>query len=108
MDRSHRQLDLRSLDMHRLIAQKVRENPDLWVRAAEILARWRSSVNARTLPLLDQWQSLMDAGMDECLSVATEDSERAAELRQSSPFSCLLTTKERNAFLKNWKPDETI
>jgi hypothetical protein len=100
--RSHQDLDRRSLEMHRLIARKIRENPALFGQARAILQRWRRRSSANARPYFDAWRRLMDRGVEESLAVATEDSERATALRQASPFSCLLTEPERTAFLKAW------
>jgi hypothetical protein len=47
----------------------------------------------------------MNQGVEACLSLAVEDSQRAAALRQSSPFSGVLSNRERFAFLKQWRSD---
>lgn len=101
---AHQNLDRRSLEMHRLVAEKIRRDPTLLGRAAEILARWRvgQRTPSESAPYLDTWQRLLDAGMEACLAVATEDSQHATALRQSSPLSCLLEPDERLSFLADW------
>ncbi|MFA7239213.1 MAG: hypothetical protein WC091_03810 [Sulfuricellaceae bacterium] len=47
----------------------------------------------------------MNQGIDASLAIAVEDSQRATALRQSSPFSGILTNQERFAFLKAWNND---
>lgn len=96
--------DRRSLELHRLVAEKIRREPALLGRAAKILARWRvgRSTPSESAPYLDTWQRLLDAGMEACLAVATEDSQHATALRQSSPLSCLLEPDERLSFLADW------
>jgi hypothetical protein len=98
---THQEIDQRSLALHRLVAAKVRGDFSLMAKAAQILQRWRTTVSPRTFVYLDEWQRLIDQGPEACLAVAVEDSERAAALRQSSPLACLLTPKERFAFLKS-------
>ena len=94
--RTHQELDKRSLELHRLVAEKIRCDPVLFDRAAAILDRWRGMGPSHADAYLTEWARLITAGMDECLSVAVEDSERAAALRRNSPLSCLLSTRERN------------
>ena len=101
--RTHPQLDARSLAMHRLVAEKIRRDPALLGRARETLGRWRQTVSVNTLPYLDEWARILDQGLEACLEVATEESERATALRQSSPFTGILTHRERFAFLKSWQ-----
>ena len=98
--RTHQEIDQRSLALHQLVAKKIRDDPALLEKAKQILQRWRATVSPRTYAYLDEWQRLIDQGMDVCLAVAVEDSERAAALRQASPLACLLPPKERFEFLK--------
>lgn len=92
---SPRDLDLRSLRMHLRVAEILRENPALFERVRSTLRRWQTQVDVRTLPYLQQWQALVDEGLDAALRVAVEDSEQAAGLRQSSPFCGVLSHAER-------------
>ncbi|MCL2830416.1 MAG: hypothetical protein FWD77_06740 [Betaproteobacteria bacterium] len=101
----HEYLDARSLAMHRLIAGKTHANPELFDRVLPTIQRWKTMVSKRTLPHLEAWEELVKQGMEPCLIFATEDSERARELRQSAPFSAILTTEERNAFMAAWRRD---
>lgn len=99
----HSEIDQRSLAMHILVAEKVRADTGLLVRARATLERWNAHVSPRTFVYLDEWRKLMDSGVEAVLAVATEDSEHAAALRQASPFACLLSNQERFALLKQWK-----
>jgi hypothetical protein len=100
---THQELDQRSLAMHRLVAEKIRADTSLIVEAEAVLKRWYQTVSPRTFVYLDAWQRLLLSGVEPCLAVATEDSERAAALRQASPLACLLSNQERFAFLKEWR-----
>lgn len=91
--------------MHRLVADKIRRDPSLWERVPRTLARWRRQVDPATQPYLREWEALASQGMEVCLAVATERSEHATALRQSSPFVCILTHHERFAFLKRWRSE---
>lgn len=102
MARTHQELDARSLALHGLVADKIRRDPALLDRVRANLTRWRGLATPNERPYLDEWARLVDAGLEPCLAVATEDSERAATLRQSSPFTGILTPRERFAFLGRW------
>lgn len=104
--KTHREIDRRSLALHRLVAERVRSDPALFEKAIKTLARWRESVCIASQPYLEEWERLMHQGVEACLSVAVEDSQRAAALRQSSPFSGVLSNRERFAFLKQWRSDD--
>ena len=103
--RTHQEIDRRSVALHRLVAERVRRDPSLFEKARVTLARWRETVCISSQPYLNEWEQLMNQGVEACLSVAVEDSERATALRQSSPFSGVLTNRERFAFLKQWRND---
>jgi hypothetical protein len=103
--RTHQELDQRSLALHRLVADKIRRDPALLDQARRTLSRWRETVCERSQPYLYQWEQVLNTGLEASLALAVEDSERATALRQSSPFSGLLTNQERFAFLKAWKQE---
>ena len=103
---SQQDQDRRSLALHHLVAEKLREDPALLSRAAEILAQWRASAQPGTDRWLRQWAELLHSGLSATLEVATENSERGRALRQSSPLACLLSNQERWAFLAQWKANE--
>ena len=105
MKRTPQLLDRRSLELHQLIARRLREHPERLERVRETLARWKTIVDPRSQPYVAEWQRLVDAGMDAALSVAVEDSERAAALRQCTPLGGVLSPRERWAFFKQWSAD---
>ena len=101
--RTHEEIDMRSLALHRLVVAKIRRDGALFDKAQAILRRWHQTASPRTHGYLDTWQGLMDRGIDVCLSAATDESEWGDSIRQASPFACLLTNQERFAFLKQWR-----
>lgn len=100
--RTGQNLAARTLDMHRLIVAKIKQDPALFECFRSTLARWRRIVDERSQPYLVEWERLANVGMDECLRVAAEDSEYAAALRRSSPFCGILSEPERLEFLRTW------
>ncbi len=57
---------------------------------------------SRSEPYLAEWDRLLAQGLEQVLATAVEESERAAALRQCSPFAGILSPAERFAFLKTW------
>lgn len=100
--RSHQLIDARSLALHRAVAAKLRRDHTLFEHAQLTLQRWRGTVSPSAQPYLEEWERLMAQGLEATLAVALDDSEHGAALRQSSPFTSVLTNKERFALLKNW------
>ena len=80
--------------MHRAIAGKLREAPELIGIAQDNLRRWRSTAG-RSAPYLDAWEILLARPVDELLAVIVEDSERMWAMRQASPFAGVLRPQER-------------
>ncbi|MBP7532718.1 MAG: hypothetical protein KA775_12925, partial [Ottowia sp.] len=68
-------------------------------------ARWRQSADARVQPYLAAWEAIMAKGLQSTIVVMLEESERAAALRQASPFAGLLSHAERFAALKAWRQE---
>ena len=101
-------LDQRSLALHQLIAEKIRQDPALFEKVKATLAHWETIVCANSQPYIKEWRRLADAGMEECLAVATEDSERGAAMRQASPFCDILSEEERREFFLAWARDRGV
>jgi hypothetical protein len=99
---THQQIDARSLELHRLIADKIRSNPALFERARATLARFRRIVDRRSQPYLVEWEQVFERGMEAALALATEDSQHAEAMRQSAPFAGILTHQERWTFFRDW------
>jgi hypothetical protein len=98
----HDQLDLRSRAIHELIAGKIRLHPELFEVPVRNVERWAAMAKLEPY-YLTEWRAILAQGMEEALRFAVEDSERATELRQSTPFTGVLTQQERSEFLKRWK-----
>ena len=96
---SHIDDKLKSLELHKLVAAKLKTRPELLMQASQILSRWRERCSPRVLDYLDEWEHIINAGVDECIKVSISESEHSADLRQSSPLACLLTIVERNNFI---------
>ena len=101
-------IDQRSLELHQLIAAKLREHSERLEGVRQTLARWKIIVAPNSQPYIAEWQRLVDAGLEATLAVALEDSEHAATLRSYSPFGSVLSPKERFAFYEQWIKDHTI
>jgi hypothetical protein len=97
--RTHQEIDARSLAMHRAIAEKIRREPALLEKVRATITRWRPTTTPGELPYLEEWERLLNEGMEPLLEVAVEDSERGQVMRSCSPFTGILTEKERLAFL---------
>jgi hypothetical protein len=101
--RTHQQIEARSLAMHRAIAERVRADPALLERVRATLARWLAGTSPRTRGYLEEWQRIVEAGPDAVVAALTAEAEHAATLRQCSPFTGILSNRERFALLRAWR-----
>ncbi len=99
--RSHEWIDERSLALHEAVAAKIEAHPELVELARANLKRWLA---ASPSPALREWQQLLDTTpLPELLALLRSRSERAARLRQSSPFAGLLPPTERQAIFSHYE-----
>jgi hypothetical protein len=97
----HSRLDERSLALHALVAQKVQAAPALLDKARENMRRWQETSDSPSLALAE-WEQILSAPVDQVTAFLVERSERATRLRQSSPFSGILTEAERRAIYESY------
>ncbi|MDX2178460.1 MAG: hypothetical protein SFV18_02630 [Bryobacteraceae bacterium] len=90
----HERIDRRSVALHRAIAAKLAQDPELLEIARDNLRRWRAEAG-RSTHYLEEWSRLLDRPLPELAALIVEDSERMRALRQSTPFAGVLDPKER-------------
>jgi hypothetical protein len=95
----HSAIDARSLDMDRLIARRLRENPAVLDKARSVLAKWMTSCDGSVHPVFEEWRAILDGPVSGVLAVLEGEDQRSTRLRQSSPFCGILTPAERTAIL---------
>jgi hypothetical protein len=90
------QIDAFLLEAHRLALRRLRVHPERIAEVASTLTRWRvqAGVN-RSDRYRDEWQALLDAGVDAVEAGACGQDEHAAALRNVSPLGVLITARER-------------
>jgi len=92
----HARVEARSLAMHRVIAEKLRNNPGLLETAGENIRRWRRQ--GVDVTAFAEWEAILGRGVAETVRVLTDPSEEGTRLRQSTPFTGVLTPAERRRF----------
>jgi hypothetical protein len=107
--RRHDWIDERSLALGRAIGEKLRADPSLVERAQQRIAAWESAAigsgDRSVLPALAEWGEILRThNLDALIDLLGSDtSERAARLRQSSPFVGVLTPAERDAIFARFE-----
>lgn len=92
---THRLLEIRSLAMHAVIAQKIERDPALLDVARNNLSRWRSRWGNDVPAWYREWCEIIERPWPEVAAIITEPSEEGARLRQSSPFAGVLSAEVR-------------
>ncbi len=102
---THQTVDQRSLEMHRMIAEKLQQNPALLDIARQNLRRWLSSgtYSASNRVAVQEWEILLSGPLSKVLTILTAPDEQACRLRQSSPFTGILTQEERAQTFKSYE-----
>lgn len=91
----HQRLDARSLAMHCLVARKLLANPALITQARNTLARWRAQAAEPVPSYFPEWGRILRGSPGEIAAFLASMREDATRLRQSSPFTNLLSPEER-------------
>jgi len=93
----HSRREIQSLQMHRRIAAMIQHDPEAVIcKALRNLKSWMASrEGAATQAALGEWLGLLEKlSPEEVASFIVCESERAARMRQNSPFAGVLTPKE--------------
>ncbi|MBI2993182.1 MAG: hypothetical protein HYY48_03285 [Gammaproteobacteria bacterium] len=91
----HRLLEVRSLALHCLIARKISRDARLLAVPRRNLERWQQRTSESVPDYLLEWKRILERPWPVIAEFITSRSEKAAELRQSSPFAGVLDPGER-------------
>jgi hypothetical protein len=94
MPTGHARVEARSIALHKAIAAKLREHPELLAIAHDNLARWMAD-RGRSQPYFEEWKRILALPPEEMPALIVEDSERMTNLRQCTPFAGVLSPRER-------------
>jgi len=90
----------RSLALHRAIADKLRQHPELWRISQNNIKRWKEKMGGLP-PALLEWEYLLkNRSKRQILTLLENSQEEAIRLRSSSPFAGILTQEERMKIFK--------
>ena len=98
--------DRRSLALHASVADRLREQPEeVLARARKSLVRMRA-VHPGARQLLDEWRVLLRRPLNALLPVLRDPSPWARELRQVTPFTGVLSARERAQVYRGFAESE--
>lgn len=96
----------KSLWLHRaLLAHLVTEPDRMLETARENIRVWkpRQRPDGMAARYLQQWEQLIDGGVEDVAAVLTGTDERSSELRQNSPFAGVLSEPVRRKVLRSFR-----
>jgi excisionase family DNA binding protein len=95
---------LRSLWLHRAVAGHVAEDPDaVLARARATIDRWLASrPPGGATRALERWREIIGQGPEAVMEMLVSSSPAARELRQSSPFTRVLSEAERQSIVRSF------
>jgi hypothetical protein len=83
----------RSLAFHRVIASRLLQDPSILENARDRVKTWLGQIPERHFAR--EWAKILAGDAKSVADFLIEKSERATELRQSSPFAGALDPRER-------------
>lgn len=95
-----------SLWLHRALLGALMADPHGVLQTAqENIFRWKTMhrPDGMSVRYLDQWQRVIDDGIDTVANVLTGLDARSCELRQNSPFAGILPDDERRRVLTSFR-----
>ena len=102
--RRHDWIDERSRALAAVIAERVRERPELVGAALEYVRARMEHASPRLRGTLREWERLLiELPLPQLLDFLVEDSERANRLRQSLPFPGVITPEERAEIFRRYE-----
>jgi excisionase family DNA binding protein len=95
----------RSLWLHRALLGHLLAEPEAVIeRALKNIQRWRSShrSDGMTVRYLEEWERVLQSGLDNVVDVITSPTPEACELRQNTPFAGALPDDTRQQVLRSF------
>jgi hypothetical protein len=93
-DSLHQLAEARSLALHRRVVEHLQRDPSLLVRARSNVERW-SAEGTLAPAYAERWRAVLVLPLPELIALLLDPGEEARALRQTSPFSFLISPRER-------------
>jgi hypothetical protein len=101
MDR-HAQIDIFSLEAHRMAVDRLRARPERLREALDVLERWRKVAGSRSHsePYWSEWERALRQDVDAVERLALDPSSHGQTLRSVSPLGRFISPQERITLLR--------
>lgn len=98
----------RSLALHRVIAERLRSQPDQVLRRARRTLCRMIEIHPGAKELLSRWSRILRRPIPDILEVMLDPRPSARELRQVTPFAGVLTARARASFYSRFASSEAV
>lgn len=98
--------DLRSLAYHRAVVEKLKREPSVVLARARRNLRSMSASNPDAKRLFDHWKEALNSPLDDLIAYCLDFGLLSRDMRQVTPFSGILTAKERLEVIKRFRKAE--
>ena len=106
MAHGHRTAELRSLEYHRLVAERLERDPEVLRRARERVASWVARGGRVDPVYARRWQAVLERPAAQIARILVADNETSRDLRQNTPFAGVLTNEERWRIIREIPPEQ--
>ena len=90
----HPHIDARSLDMARIVAERIDADPSLFNIANQNLKRWRR-LHGKLSRANEEWVEILKRPWSKIREILLEESDEGQRLRSTAPFVGIVTEEER-------------
>jgi hypothetical protein len=106
--KTHVSIDKRSMALHDAVVRKIDADPEHKgiAKARSNCVRWVEM--GSNCGAIQEWLQILNNPWSEIRKVLLDTSEYGCRLRQSNPFSGILSNQERWAIYKRFKDNETL
>lgn len=92
--RTHRTAELRSIALHRLVAERMAEDPAVLAKARRRVEGWLADGGPVDPRYAARWRDLLARDAARVAQALVADTEEMRDLRQCSPFGGVITHDE--------------
>lgn len=102
----HRKIEERSIRLHGAVADKLRLDPSILLKARRRVEGWLADGSVHP-HYAEAWREILTLGPEQLAKRLIDPAEKMRALRQCSPFAGALTPQERWEILRQAKAAET-
>lgn len=97
--------DRRSLAFHQTIVEHLRMTPATTLMQAKTNLKKLTKMHPGAWELFNRWQTWLDLPLEALITKILDPDPEAREMRQVSPFSGILSPRERTRILREFRKD---